>query len=264
MVKTVKLLTVLLLLLATKEVISAEKENLVSPTIKILAEDDYYPYSRKSETGGAEGITVDIIKAAFEEMGVTAIFSPENFDRAMRKVKDGHEICCFNTPFEKRIANDYLWPEHELYISETFFYAREDFKGKISKIKDLEGKKLGLTLGYGYGDEINGNIKINKSWVKSDEINMKKLIAGRIDIVAQNPYIAMRLISKLGAKGKIKPAGKIPTQRHMHLVFSKHHDKSEKWLELFDKGMEKIIENRQYESIFSDWEKKLNATTRVK
>ncbi len=51
----------------------------------------------------------------------------------------------------------------------------------LKTLKDLEGKRVGLTRGYPYSKELTENKKIIISYVDSDVANMKMLGAGRID-----------------------------------------------------------------------------------
>ncbi len=51
----------------------------------------------------------------------------------------------------------------------------------LKALKDLEGKRVGLTRGYPYSKELTDNKRIIISYVDSDVANMKMLGAGRID-----------------------------------------------------------------------------------
>lgn len=225
--------------------------------ITILAEDDYFPYSRRGPDGKAEGITVDVILAAYEAAGVDLHYKTENFDRAMAKVRDGRAVACFNTPRENRIEDIYAWPRNELYTSETFIYARHDHPGLIKSIKDMAGKKIGLTIGYGYGDELHNDRLVLKDWGRNDKMNVRKLVAGRVDFVALNKYIASRLVAELGVADKIKAVGKLPSDRKMYLVFSKRHPRAAEAMEQFDRGFDFIKQSGVYQRIFNHWENRL-------
>ena len=235
----------------------SDRQASAAEVFTILAEDDYFPYSRRGPGGRVEGISVDLILAAFEAAGADLQFKTENFDRAMAKVRDGKAVACFNTPREKRIEGLYAWPRNELYTSETIIYARRDHPGPIGSIKDMAGKKIGLTLGYGYGDELHNDRRVIKEWGRSDKMNMRKLAAGRVDFVAQNKYIASRLMAELGVMDKIKAVGKLPSDRKMYLVFSKKHPRAASAMERFDRGFDFIKQSGLYQRIFNHWEKRL-------
>ncbi len=81
----------------------------------------------------------------------------------------------------------YFPPGHLPVKSEELITVKCDFvftkKGTpmLTTIDDLRGKRVGITLGYPYTRELLDNPHIIFDKAPSDEINTKKLIAGRID-----------------------------------------------------------------------------------
>lgn len=234
-----------------------------SETIVLLAEDDYFPYSSRGESGQAQGICVDLVRRAFANVGIRVRYETSPFDRAMARVRDGQAVACFNTPREERIEKDYIWPRNMLYRSQTLFYARRDFLGRIDEMRDLDGLRLGLTMGYGYGDAIARHTGVEKVWGRSDEMNMRKLLAGRIDLVAQNPYIAQRLLARLRATDRVKPVGTLPGSRDMYIVFSARHPQGPRLAKAFDRGFDILRQSNEYARIFARWEERLKASVRL-
>ena len=73
----------------------------------------------------------------------------------------------------------------EVVKSDVFHLKREVIftrkNDSFSNIKELEGKRVGLTLGYSYTDKLLSNPLIKFDNAPSDVLNMKKLSAGRTD-----------------------------------------------------------------------------------
>ena len=224
-------------------------------TVKIIAEDDWYPYSAQFDNG-LRGIAVDIIRAAFAAEGVGVEFDVMNYDRGMALVKGGLAIGCFDAPRTNEIENIYLWHDEPLFSAVGFFYATSDYTGKINGVKEVIGKKVGLTQGYGYGDVIDLNTDITKEYSKTDTIIIKKLIAKRLDFIVLYDMIAGYLIPKLNVQGEIKPVGEA-TYIDLYIAFSKGNPAGKKFRDIFSRGFRKIKDDGTYQKIVDEWGLKL-------
>jgi polar amino acid transport system substrate-binding protein len=228
--------------------------------IKIIAEDDWYPYSGVIQTGFS-GIAVDIVKEAFKSEGIDVEFDIMSYDRGMLLVKNGEAIGCFDAPRTGEIEKIYLWHDEPMFSGDSYFYARSDYAGSISNIDDLDGKKVGLTQGYGYGDAIDLNNKIDKEYSKTDEIILRKLIAGRVDLIILYDRVADHLIKSNNVHGKIKQVG-LSESTGLYVAFSKSMPDGEKYRDIFSSGLKKIKENGVYDEIFNKWDKKLKGKSK--
>lgn len=224
-------------------------------TIKIIAEDDWYPYSGQT-TDGLHGVAVDIVREAFKAEGIDVEFDVMNYDRGMLLVKDGKAIACFDAPRTEEIEQTYFWHDQPMYKADSFFYATNDSTEKISNVKDLEGKTLGLTQGYGYGNAIDMNNSIKKEYSKTDEIILKKLLAKRVDFIVLYGLVADNLVSRLGVRGQVKQVG--PSEAtDIYVAFSRKHPDGKKYCDIFSQGLKKIRENGTYQKIFAEWNARL-------
>lgn len=97
---------------------------------------------------------------------------------------------------------DVTMPKKEFSRSASI-YVKRDFsffqKGKgLATIKDLEGKKVGLTNGYPYVKELTENKNILFEFVEDDVLNMKKLGAGRIQAFVVEEKSGLEALKKAG------------------------------------------------------------------
>jgi len=229
--------------------------SVYAETVRIIAEDDWYPYSAQFDDG-PRGIAVDITRAAFAAEGVDVEFDVMNYDRGMALVREGLAIGCFDAPRTQEIENVFLWHDEPLFSAEGFFYATSDYTGRINSVDEVAGKKVGLTQGYGYGDVIDLNTVINKQYSKTDSIIIKKLIAKRLDFIVLYEKIADYLIPKLNVQGKIKPVGKA-TYIDLYIAFSKGHSEGKKFRDIFSRGLRQIKNDGTYQKIINEWDLKL-------
>jgi len=227
-------------------------------TVRIIAEDDWYPYSAKFDDG-PRGIAVDIVRAAFAAEGVGVEFDSMNYDRGMVLVKEGLAVGCFDAPRTKEIENVFLWHDEPLFSATGFFYATSDYTGQINSVDEVAGKKVGLTQGYGYGDIIDLDTRIVKEYSKTDTAVIKKLIAKRLDFAVLFDRVADYLIPKLNIQGKIKPVGQA-TYIDLYIAFSKGHSDGKKFRDIFSRGFRKIKNDGTYQKIINEWDIKLRGS----
>lgn len=94
-------------------------------------------------------------------------------------------------------------------IDYTFYKTDKPYK----TMKDLEGKKVGITLGYPYTRELTGNKSIKIEMSNDDITNFKKLEAGRIDAFVVEEHSGVKALKDSGVKGiaydKTRPLSKM-------------------------------------------------------
>lgn len=244
-----KHLVVLLLLL-----LGATTAGQALANLTIIAENDWYPYSGEVDTQ-PRGLAVDIVKAAYKAAGVEVSLILRPYSRAMIEVKNGVHVGCFDTAYDKSLDADYLFHDESLFIAEIGIYGANDSPA-INSVKELEGKKVGVTNGYTYSDEFDKNSKIIKEVAPGDLNNLKKLANGRVEYTVVYTRVNDHLVSANAQQlsGKYKKVGTLVTMP-LFISFSKKHPDVQKALEAFNKGMALIKQDGTYDKIMSEWNK---------
>jgi polar amino acid transport system substrate-binding protein len=109
-------------------------------------------------------------------------------------------------------------------------YTKVDFaffkKGAVNlkTIKDLEGKKVGITRGYPYASELMSNKKIIFDIADDDVMNMKKLAAGRIDAFVVEEKSGLEALKKSSENSITYDAGKPLSRQAVYYVFKNNPD----------------------------------------
>lgn len=226
--------------------------------ISLVAEDDWYPYSARAENGRPHGFAVDVIKLAYDAVDADVEYKVMPFARCLEEVKLGREIGCFDTAKQEMLDSDFVFPEEPLFTAKLTIYIPSDSGDKNLTFKKLEGKKVGITNGYTYGDEFEKNQNIKKDVSQSDTIVLKKLAKGRLDsaIVYEKcaDYIVGQNKSELEHKIKVGGVGK---DDKFYISFSRKHPGAEKAKSLFDKGMKLIKANGKYSELEKKFAEKL-------
>ncbi|KHD88770.1 MAG: amino acid ABC transporter substrate-binding protein [Bdellovibrio sp. ArHS] len=91
------------------------------------------------------------------------------------------------------------------YVRSSAFYFKVDHiffkKGRaVNSIKDLEGKKVGLTFRYVYAKELVQNKKIKFEYAADDILNMRKLAQGQIDAFVVEARSGLKALQLSGEK----------------------------------------------------------------
>lgn len=223
---------------------------VLAETIVINAEDDWSPFSSiTADKNSAEGLSVDLVRAAFATQGIEVQFMPVPFARCLYETEQGKVVACFNTSITEENKAKFLWPSVPLLTEGLSILALSESTMKNLNPKDLEGHLVGITNGYTYPTSFMNNKKISKDISRTDTVQLKKILAKRIEYGIVNTTPAMLLINSSPAtRGKIKIVGTVELSL-LYLNFSKKHQDGQRLLAAFEEGLKTIHSNGTYERI---------------
>lgn len=224
-------------------------------TVVIGAEDDWYPYSAEVN-GRPEGITVELVTAAFRAIGVEVRLESVPYVRCMAQTRTGSLVACFNTTRTVQIENDYAWPARPMFEERFLIWALADAPTPRAgglQVRDLEGQPVAVTRGYEYGSEFDGNTRIQRVVTSHDENNFRLLLRGRAAYTLA-PDINARLLFKRqpDLAGKFKVVGQL-SAFGIYTAFSRRHPQSAEMLAAFDEGMKIIQANGTARASHERW-----------
>jgi len=225
--------------------------------VTIAAEDDWPPYSSlKKDRSSPQGFAVDIVREAFKTQGVDAKFQVLPFARCLQYAESGKVSGCFDATRIESNGDTYCWHPTPMFEESLMVFGPASTPRDDLKIKDLEGKKVGSTIGYTYLDEFTSNKKIRHFTAMSDDHLIKILVAGRVDFVLLNGLPGyMRINADPALKGKIKPVGTLSVDKFW-VAFSKKAE-GPRHCEIFEKGLVEIRKNGKYREMESAFRKSL-------
>ena len=221
-------------------------------TLILGAEDDWIPYSRPDGTG----ISNDIIKAAYQSVGINVQFQVMPYSRILKMVEWGELPGGFNVPLDEESKKNFLFGKTPLYEAVSAYYqsTAKPLKAK-SREQLIHKERVGVVLGYGYGDHFLEAVrqgKILKEDSTSESINLKKLDAGRLDATIIYDKTAAVLIRDLRLQGKIEMA--FPNETSSIFVgFSPKNTKARYYADKLDEGLANIKKNGTYSKILASY-----------
>lgn len=226
-------------------------------SVTIVAENDWYPYCAE-RNGKAEGFAVDVVEAAFKAAGTKVSFKIMPYARGMEEVKKGTEVGVFDTSKNSDLEKDYIFHKNELFTANIVIAGPASSSESGLATKSLEGKTVGITNGYTYGNEFDMNKAIKKDPAVDDKTMLKKLAASRTQYGVIYDQVMRSIVSenKADLDGKIKIVGNVTSDK-LYISFSKVHKDGAKFAQIFDKGMDAIKKSGEYKKIEDKWAAKL-------
>ncbi|MDC7714012.1 transporter substrate-binding domain-containing protein [Vogesella sp. LYT5W] len=215
-------------------------------------EDDWYPYAGVRD-GQAVGLTVDIMRAIYQQPGVVVRFQPLSYSRCMEVARTARYAGCFTTSRNDFYEPYYRYPQLPLLEGQIRIYSRSNRPERDLDMKSLEGQEVGVVLSYGYGKEFDANTAIRKEYSTREVNAFRKLKAGRIPyVVAWEGTVNHMLRQNPDLRGWLRPVGKL-APGPVYVSFSRAHPDVEHLVSRFDAGMAQLRKSGRLRQLESRW-----------
>lgn len=165
--------------------------------------DDFPPYCFTIPDHGPAGLDVEIVTALLEEAGAPYRFQQMVWSRAMVQLEQRQCDILFGlVPSEQRFR-DFLMvgPFRD---GEIAFAARADRALTFNTLEDLTGLVIGTAQRNHYGAAFDTATHFTRDPARSDEFSLRKLAAGRIDLVVGDRLALAWKAKELGVLDKIR------------------------------------------------------------
>ncbi len=213
---------------------------------------EYPPLEFKDKTGIPKGIAVEIVTKIMNGLGHSVSIEVLPWARALKMVKHGRADAIF-TIFKNAERELFLDYSSEILIPQMVaFFVRKDspfvYEGNLGS---LEQHKIGVVSTISYGQKFDSlRPALNIERTASLELNFKKLMFGRIELVISNVYSANIAMNKLNIQDKIKrlepPVESVPS----FIAFSKMK-KLTKLQKNFDRKLIELKKSGAYDQIIN-------------
>lgn len=238
-----------------------------SPTIKpqstaeetiAISTGEWAPFS--GENIYQNGFVLHVIREAFAREGLQVKYGFFPWERAYQSVldKDSPYIASaywYRSPERESVC---LYSESLIEEEMVFFFNKAAPLDNWATLDDLKGHRIGTSLGITYPDEFKKLIESDSLYAEeaqNDELNFRKLLAGRIDIFPTTSVAGLELL-----RSKFTPAemaqidyNKKPMMVSTgHLLFSKSNPAGEKYLNIFNSGLKKLVDDGTYDKMYAD------------
>jgi len=199
------------------------------------------------------GFFTEIVRTAFERAGhnVTTEFMP--WARAKQEVKQGDRDVLLGAYYNEERAQTYHASD-EIYTAEVGLVALDDLGVEtFDSLRDLSPYTIGFGRGFTVSEAFDNADYLDKEAAEDLARNVKKLYAGRVDMIAGSfeniSYTAQQQGRDIGKLVFLDPALK---QSSLHIMVSRAIDDSEQLLADFHAGLREIRSDGTYDRILSE------------
>ncbi len=161
----------------------------------ILATGEWAPYTSETMSGG--GFFTEVVTAVFKEAGIEVEYKYFPWLRCEAEAKSGNVFAIF--PYKETSERKQVFDFTDGIFSSKgrFFYMKNKITKEIKwdKFEDLKAYKIGGTLGYWYLKDFE-KAGLKPDYANDDTASIKKLQAGRVDIVPADELVGWGIIKK--------------------------------------------------------------------
>lgn len=199
------------------------------------------------------GVTARIVQEAFEAVGDTVEFRFFPWSRTLLVSEEGEVDASFPWSHKAEREADHLYSDPIGEYGYVFFHLKTT-PFDWNRLEDLRGLTIGGTNIYNYGDEFvegaqQGLYQIE--WVSSDELNWRKLMAGRIDLFPSDIEAGYAALRNLFPKETVERVTHHPLPLKplttMHLLFPREVPESAERRDRFNTGLRVLMEDGRIE-----------------
>ncbi|WP_170230587.1 substrate-binding periplasmic protein [Roseibium hamelinense] len=167
---------------------------------------------------------VEIAQRIFEPLGYTVNYQTINWARALLYARTGEFDAVLGALRED--APDFVFPENPQGETQVGLFVRRNSNWQFDGPQSLKGRHIGLILDYAYGEDLQGLISTLAipSYAGGDHplnINIRKLQAGRLDIVVEDVGIFRHATASLGVADHFRLAH-VFSREDIFIAFSPH------------------------------------------
>lgn len=218
-----------------------------------LTNGEWLPYM--SESLPHYGPVSRIVTEAFALEGITVNYVfrpwPRAYAEAQRGLVNGSVVWSINEGESER-ARDFFASDTVLE-SQSVFFVRKDYKFRWTKDADLVGLRIGGVAGYEYRFEGMPGMHLDRA--PTEELNFRKLMAGRIDIVPTNLDVGryiLRTSFKPEEAAGITAAPGFYNITQYRLIMRRADGANAAYIERFNRGLRKLKASGKYDQYMAD------------
>jgi len=206
-------------------------------SITLAVENSWPPYSDKN----GNGISKDIIQAAYNSVNVKVEFIAVPYARALKMTELGQVDGAFNVTKQKSTIEILNFGKIPIFqATASFYYHNDSAMNFISANEIPEETSVGVIIGYEYGDkyEINKS-RFSEIRVTSQTQLVELLRKKRIDVAIMFDDVVKSKLEKMGLNLNDIKKGKINHKSDIYVAFSKSKD-TKNAMKLLDQGLVNI------------------------
>jgi len=231
----------------TLRTVLVEAKEVNKPTI-VLATGNWEPYYAESIPNG--GVVTEIVRSAFQRMGYELEVKWLPWARAINMAKAGHYDGVLGAWYTKERTQFFTYSE-PFFENEIVLFKLKDDPFTYKSLGDLKSYRIGVSRNSGPHELLKNELAENLDIVVSADLNIKKLIAKRIDLFADERLGIQYMINTQFPKWReVVEVVKPPLQlNELHILLSKKVENNHKIIGDFNKGLQKLVQDGTFDDL---------------
>ncbi|HVN71343.1 MAG TPA: transporter substrate-binding domain-containing protein [Desulfomonilia bacterium] len=211
---------------------------------------DWEPYVGRTLTN--QGFNTEIVTEAFKRAGYTVKIDFMPFDKAIEEATEGKYDAVYPEYYSKERAQNFVY-SYFFSNSLLVLYKRRSSAIIYKTLKDLSPYKIGVVKEYINPDEFDKATYLKKVEDESDEVNLRKLAKGELDLIVIDKLVAQYLIKTRlpEAEGKLEAIEPPLAIHELFVLFPKKLPNSEKLAREFNKAYESMQKDGTVKAIMA-------------
>lgn len=199
------------------------------------------------------GFITAITKAAFEAAGHTASVEFMPWARAMLEVRQGDRDMLLGLYLTEERAAAYKFTDRLYPTTNVLVAGKQLGIRRFSSLHELEGYSIGFGRGWSFGEAFDNADFLDKQPTNDQLLSLRKLFAGRIDMVATSfgrfRYLARQEGFDLDKTAILEPT---LTSEYLYNAFSREIDNVDELIADFNQGLKRIREDGTFDRILEE------------
>lgn len=209
---------------------------------------DWPPYFSDKVAEG--GIAADIVRQGLQQAGYKLDHQLVPWSQAMKDSRSAKKDLLLGAWHTPERARDYLFSDPYMFNRVVFIKLLGD-DYEYYGLSSLKGKEVGVLKGYAYNNEFLAAKNFNKSESSSLIVNLRNLLAQRVELTLADEYVARYTISKDIPSYSDQFAFSLNAlgEEPLHLAISRKHPEAEQIISAFNRSLKAMRADGRYEEI---------------
>jgi len=195
------------------------------------------------------GFFTEITRTAFQRVGYDLIVEFHPWKRSLEMAKRGRFHGLLGAYYNEERTHYFIYPD-SIYDNEEVFFCRKDAQISFTSFEELSKYRIGVLRGSAIIETLKkANLQLDE--VTDDEMNLKKLVANRIDLFPVGKVFMLNLIQTKhpDLKNAVKTLKPPVANQKMYCTISKKIPDHEKIAADFNRGLKMIKNDGTFEKI---------------
>ncbi len=227
---------------------------LMAQSLKIVTED--YPPYNYDNNGKVSGLATEVIQAAMKEAGMTGEIKVYPWARAYEMAQKEPNVLIYSIGRSAEREKMFKWVG-EIAPNVVYFFSLADKNITINTLADAKKYKTASTQNDFREQYLIKNgfaLGTNLDRGSDNETNVKKFLAGRVDLITENEIVLNYMIKQEGKNPSVaKRQMKINELSGSGLYMALSIQTSDEILQKLQKGLESIKKKGIYQSILTKY-----------